>query len=106
VTAVSVKPSAVAAPPLTRPVRRRGPRDRAARVAAAVLLWGYAAVALVPLIVMVLDSLRPNAKVLGDPLGLPTSPTFESYRIAWSQASFATYVQNSALVTIAAVVLC
>jgi raffinose/stachyose/melibiose transport system permease protein len=70
-----------------------------------VLLWGYAAVALVPLIVMVLDSLRPNAKVLGDPLGLPTSPTFESYRIAWSQASFATYVQNSALVTIAAVVL-
>jgi ABC-type glycerol-3-phosphate transport system permease component len=105
VTAVSVEPSAIAAPPLTRPVRRWGPRDRAARVAAAVLLWGYAAVALVPLIVMVLDSLRPSAEVLGDPLGLPTSPTFANYRFAWSQASFATYVQNSALVTIGAVLL-
>jgi raffinose/stachyose/melibiose transport system permease protein len=70
-----------------------------------VLLWSYAALAIIPLVVMVLDSLRPNARVLGDPLGLPTSPTLHNYSTAWTQASFADYVRNSALVTIAAVAL-
>jgi raffinose/stachyose/melibiose transport system permease protein len=43
--------------------------------------------------------------VLSDPLGLPSSPSFSAYSTAWTQASFSTYVLNSALVTIGAVAL-
>lgn len=85
--------------------RQRTPRERLVRTLIAILLWGYAAVAIVPMLVMLIDSLRPNAKVLSDPLGLPTSLDLSSYSTAWTQASFATYVTNSALVTIAAVLL-
>jgi raffinose/stachyose/melibiose transport system permease protein len=75
------------------------------RFAGYLILWAYAAVALVPLIVMVLDSLRPNTEVLSDPLGLPSTLDFGSYSTAWTQASFSTYVRNSVLVTVGAVAL-
>jgi raffinose/stachyose/melibiose transport system permease protein len=81
------------------------PSERVVRLAGYLLLWSYAAVALLPLIVMVLDSLRPNTEVLSHPLALPTAVDFSSYATAWTEASFATYVRNSALVTVAAVVL-
>jgi raffinose/stachyose/melibiose transport system permease protein len=84
---------------------RRWSRERLVRLAGYLLLWSYAAVALVPMIVMVLDSLRPNTQVLSHPLGLPTTLDFSSYRTAWTQASFATYVRNSVVVTVAAVAL-
>jgi raffinose/stachyose/melibiose transport system permease protein len=84
---------------------RRAPRERAVRLAGYLLLWSYAAVAVVPLIVMVLDSLRPNAEVLSHPLALPTSLDLSSYATAWTEASFATYLRNSVLVTVAAVAL-
>jgi raffinose/stachyose/melibiose transport system permease protein len=94
----------------TRPVAgrrasRRTPRERAVRALGFLLLWSYAAVALAPMIVIVLDSLRPNTQVLSHPLGLPTSLDFSSYATAWTQASFATYVRNSVLVTVGAVAL-
>jgi raffinose/stachyose/melibiose transport system permease protein len=87
------------------PKPRRTPRERMVRALVVLLLWSYAAVAIVPMVLMVFDSLRPNAQVLSDPLGLPTSPSLHSYATAWNQASFATYVRNSALVTIGAVLL-
>jgi raffinose/stachyose/melibiose transport system permease protein len=80
-------------------------RERGVRLAGYLLLWAYAAVALAPLIVMVLDSLRPNTEVLSHPLALPTSVDFSSYTTAWTEASFATYMRNSVLVTVAAVAL-
>jgi ABC-type glycerol-3-phosphate transport system permease component len=83
----------------------RDPRDRLIRVLVVLLLWTYAAVSIAPLLVMVFDSLRPNVKVLSDPLGLPTSPTLHSYMTAWTQASFAEYLRNSVLVTVGAVAL-
>ncbi|MFF5288941.1 carbohydrate ABC transporter permease [Paractinoplanes globisporus] len=75
------------------------------RVAGYLLLWSYAAVAVAPLIVMVIDSLRPNTEVLSRPLALPTTVDFSSYATAWTQASFSTYVRNSVLVTVGAVAL-
>jgi raffinose/stachyose/melibiose transport system permease protein len=86
------------------PTRAR-PRERAVRLAGYLLLWAYAAVALAPLLVMVLDSLRPNADVLAHPLALPKALDLSSYSTAWTQASFGTYVRNSVLVTVAAVAL-
>jgi raffinose/stachyose/melibiose transport system permease protein len=105
---IAVREHARAAPAAAarKPKRaKRTPRERAIRVLAVLLLWGYAAVAIVPMIVMLLDSFRSNTDVLSDPLGLPSSPSFASYSTAWTEASFATYVRNSALVTVAAVAL-
>ena len=78
---------------------------KGARFFGYLLLWAYALVALVPLVVMVLDSLRPNTDVLAHPLGLPKALDFSSYVTAWTQASFSTYVRNSVFVTVGAVAL-
>jgi raffinose/stachyose/melibiose transport system permease protein len=85
--------------------RRRTMPERLARGLALLLLWSYVAVALAPLLVMVLDSLRPNTKVLSQPLGLPATLDLSSYGTAWTEASFASYVRNSVLVTVGAVAL-
>ncbi|MGN6753120.1 MAG: carbohydrate ABC transporter permease [Intrasporangium sp.] len=89
-----------------RPPRRRGTRQRPVGGGpAGVFLWGYAAFAIVPLLLMLLSSFRSNADLITDPVGLPTPPTFDSYREAWTTGSFATYFGNSLLVTVGAVAL-
>jgi raffinose/stachyose/melibiose transport system permease protein len=70
-----------------------------------VLLWGYAVVALAPLLVMVLNSLRPSRDIVTDPLGLPSGLDLSAYGRAWQDGSFATYFTNSVLVTVGAVAL-
>jgi raffinose/stachyose/melibiose transport system permease protein len=69
------------------------------------LLWGYAVVALLPLVVMLLNSLRPTSEIFTAPLGLPASPTLRSYVQVWTEASFSTYLVNSLIVTCGAVLL-
>ncbi|CAN7227163.1 carbohydrate ABC transporter permease [Terrabacter sp. LjRoot27] len=90
----------------------RGSRRRPPRVnrpvggaGASVLLWGYAALALVPLLLMVSNSFRTNADLITDPLGLPSPPTTTSYVEAWTTGNFATYFGNSLLVTVGAVAI-
>ena len=87
--------------------RRRPPRANApvGGAGAGVLLWGYAALALVPLLVMVSNSFRTNADLITDPLGLPSPPTTASYVEAWTTGSFATYFGNSLAVTVGAVAI-
>jgi raffinose/stachyose/melibiose transport system permease protein len=75
------------------------------RVAVHLLLWGYAVVALLPLVIMVLNSLRPTSDIFTAPLRLPTSPTLQSYGQVWTEASFSTYFLNSLIVTCGAVLL-
>ncbi|MGI5489212.1 carbohydrate ABC transporter permease [Microtetraspora malaysiensis] len=75
------------------------------RVAVHLLLWGYAVVALLPLVVMLLNSLRPTSEIFTAPLRLPTSPTLHSYLQVWTDASFSTYFLNSLIVTGGAVLL-
>jgi raffinose/stachyose/melibiose transport system permease protein len=92
------------------PPARRSRRSRRSRTGGGVLigllLWGYTAIALAPLLVMVLNSLRPNREIFADPLGLPSTVDFSAYARAWRDASFATYFVNSVLVTVGAVALC
>ncbi|KJK11940.1 sugar ABC transporter permease [Terrabacter sp. 28] len=87
--------------------RRRPPRANApvGGAGAGVLLWGYAALALVPLLVMVSNSVRTNADLITNPLGLPSPPTTASYVEAWTTGSFATYFGNSLAVTVGAVAI-
>ncbi len=85
---------------------RRPRRDRGiGAVATTVVLWVYAAVAIVPLLIMVLNSLRTNRDLATQPLGFPTQPDFTSYQRAWIEASFSTYFLNSILVTVTSVAL-
>jgi raffinose/stachyose/melibiose transport system permease protein len=80
-------------------------KTRMVRLGGYLVLWAYAAAALIPLIIMVIDSLRPNRDVLSHPLALPATLDFSSYATAWTQASFATYARNSVVVTVGAVAL-
>jgi raffinose/stachyose/melibiose transport system permease protein len=74
-------------------------------VTASVALWLYAALALIPLLLMVISSFRSNADLITDPLGAPWPVSTTSYREAWTTGNFATYFWNSLLVTVGAVVL-
>lgn len=73
--------------------------------AGSVVLWGYALLALVPLVLMVTNSFRSNAQLVKDPLGMPLPPSMANYRTAWTEGSMATYFVNSLLITGGAVLL-
>lgn len=70
------------------------------------MLWIYAVIAFGPILIVLIGSLRPNAEILRDPLGLPTSLDFSNYVRAWETASLSTYFINSTFVTVFAVALC
>lgn len=84
---------------------RRRPPVTASGLAANVFLWLYAAFAVSPLLLMVLNSLRTTQDMAQRPLGLPLPPNFESYAKAWVTASFETYFVNSIVVTVCSVLL-
>lgn len=85
--------------------RSRGHLKPVGGVGASVLLWTYAAFALVPLLLMVSSSFRTNADLITDPLGMPWPPSGASYQQAWTVGNFATYFANSLMVTVGAVAL-
>jgi raffinose/stachyose/melibiose transport system permease protein len=85
-----------------RPSRAQAP---VGGLTASLLLWGYAAVALVPLVLMLTSSFRTNADLITDPTGAPWPLSVASYKEAWTAGNFATYFFNSLLVTCGAVLL-
>ncbi len=70
-----------------------------------LLLWGYAAIVLGPLLLVVNDALRPSRDIFRNPLGLATSISFRSFVKAWERANFNVYFFNSLVITVAAVLL-
>ena len=96
------QPTVTEPPAPPRRVRRVSP---VAAGLTSVLLWGYALVAVVPLLVMLTNSVRENRALATEPLGLPLPPDFSSYQRAWIEASFSTYFVNSILVTVTSVVI-
>jgi raffinose/stachyose/melibiose transport system permease protein len=85
--------------------RPRSAQKPVGGVTATVLLWGYAAAALLPLLLMLSSSFRTNADLISDPLGAPWPLSTASYKEAWTVGNFATYFANSLLVTCGAVAL-
>jgi raffinose/stachyose/melibiose transport system permease protein len=88
-----------------RPRRQRPEGHPVGRILANVFLWGYAVIAIGPLLLMVSNSLRTQQQIASEPLGLPVEPTFRSYQDAWLTASFDTYFVNSIIVTVGSVLL-
>jgi raffinose/stachyose/melibiose transport system permease protein len=94
-----------APPAVTRPGRAPRRRGRGGAIASAILLWGYAAVALAPLLLMAVGSLRTERDLADKPIGLPLHPAFENYAKAWSEGGFSAYFVNSIVVSVGSVVL-
>lgn len=100
-----------AAPPTTtsRPAAAsapRGPRTRrTGAVATQVFLWGYAIVAIAPLVIMLLGSFRESADIYREPLGFELPPSVDAYAAAWTRGNFSRYFLNSMIVTVSAVAL-
>ncbi|NOX60563.1 MAG: carbohydrate ABC transporter permease [Chloroflexi bacterium] len=86
-------------------LRGRALRTRLTDIAAYVLLISYAAVVILPLLLVVSNALRPTREIFKNPVGLPTSPSFDSFVKAWEEASFNVYFFNSLMITVASVVL-
>lgn len=70
-----------------------------------VFLWGYAVIAVGPLLLMVSNSFRTQQQIATQPLGLPVPPSLTSFQEAWLTASFDTYFFNSIVVTVGSVLV-
>ncbi len=72
-----------------------------------LLVWGVlltlGLVVILPLIWMVLSSLKVNTQFLSDPFGLPTTLEFSNYVDAWN-LGIGQYLVNSVIVTLVSVV--
>jgi raffinose/stachyose/melibiose transport system permease protein len=64
-----------------------------------VILVLLALFALGPLAILAFNSLKSNAEIGRNPLGLPLSPVFENFPAAWTQGDFATTMVNSIILT-------
>jgi ABC-type glycerol-3-phosphate transport system permease component len=81
------------------------PRRRTAPPIASLLVWAYALLSAFPLIWLGFQSLRTDGQILGNPWGLPLTPTVQGYVTAFSTTPLPQYFLNSLLVTVAVVVL-
>ncbi|GGY88347.1 carbohydrate ABC transporter permease [Streptomyces nitrosporeus] len=94
--------SAPAARPVSRPARRRKPLGNPV-AGLGSLVWLL--IVLVPLYTLVSASLmRQDQALNGDPLAVPTDPTFENYRTVLD-SGFLSLLGNTALVAVATVAI-
>lgn len=56
---------------------------------------------LLPLLYLLNTALKSNDEFIADPVGLVTDPQWGNFASAWEQGSFATYILNSVLYTVA-----
>ncbi|GHH36923.1 carbohydrate ABC transporter permease [Streptomyces candidus] len=83
---------------------RRGGADRVREGGAALnvfshaflVLWAVMAAA--PLIWVAITALRTSGDILGDPMGLPSSPHWQNFANAWTEAHIGQYAVNSLIV--------
>lgn len=76
---------------LSPPARRR---------LVSVILAAICCIHVWPLVWMVFASLKPNAEIFAGGGLLPTAPTLENYRRAWTEAHMSSYFLNTVFVTV------
>ncbi len=72
-------------------------------VVAHVLAWAYAALLVLPMLYLVLSSLKGNLDIFTSPYGLPASPQWGNYAEAWRTARLGSALTTSVYVTLASV---
>jgi len=71
-----------------------------------IVLIGYAALVVYPLLIMVASSLKTTGEIFANPLSLvPATVRLGNYVDAWNQANFGTYFRNSIFVCVVSVLL-
>lgn len=98
-TAILVPPAIVREQRARRRNRRNAPKT------ASIIAWAYALLSAYPLLWLVLQSFRKDADILGDPFGLPLSPTLNGYIKAFKTTPLPQYFLNSLLVTVSVVLV-
>lgn len=70
----------------------------------AVLLL-FSATIVIPLLWVLISSLKTGTEILGSPWSLPASPQWKNYAKAWSEGGIGLYFWNSVLITVAALAI-
>ena len=73
--------------------------------AAHVVLLVFAATALIPLLLVLVNSFKTNAEVTASPFALPKSFSWSNFSTAWEYGHFGTGFVNSALLTATTVLI-
>ena len=68
-------------------------------IARSAVLIVAAAYVLVPIEIMLLESVKNAGQIFSDPLGLPNPLVLQNYEVAWDRAGFSTFAVNSLIVT-------
>jgi raffinose/stachyose/melibiose transport system permease protein len=76
-------------------------------VSAHAVLLLYTAIALFPVLLIIINSFKSRRAIFGSPYTLPTSETFDlvGYETVFKRASFDNYFLNSVVVTVGALIL-
>jgi raffinose/stachyose/melibiose transport system permease protein len=93
----------VATAPWLKAARRPGPVVRSALAQA--LLGANALLVVLPMVFMVLSSLKTTREIFRDPFGVPATLRWDNYAQLWSAAHFAVYFRNSVVVTVLSMAL-
>jgi len=91
----------------SRATRRRGFRSDPSTVTVHILLLFFAILAIGPVLIVIMNSLKTQLGIFSSPFAFPTAETFsiEGYVRALSMGGFGTYYKNSLLATGMSVVL-
>lgn len=91
--------------PATAPAR--APRLDAARLGVHAVLLGYTLLALFPITLILINSVKTKAAIFDDPLALPTATTlsFIGFQKVMASAHFGLYFFNSLVVTLGSLLL-
>jgi raffinose/stachyose/melibiose transport system permease protein len=75
---------------------------RAEKITTYAILIAFSLAALGPILGIISLALHERGSLVGG-LGLPESPTLDTFTYAWDRANFSTYIQSSVIVSIAVV---
>jgi len=85
-------------------LRSRLKKSSASAVSYAVISLGTLIV-IYPFLWTFLMSLRTNQEIFADPWGMPTNPAWENYAVAWTQGNLGVAAWNSAIITVASILV-
>jgi raffinose/stachyose/melibiose transport system permease protein len=70
-----------------------------------VILLANALLVIAPMVIMALSGFKSTREIFQRPFGLPATWSLENFRRVWVEARFALYIQNSVIVTAAALLI-
>jgi N-acetylglucosamine transport system permease protein len=98
-------PDRAAPAPSSPPTRRRSAGDTAVAATSHFLLVLWSAIVIIPLLWVLMSSVKTTDAILSQPLALPTSLNFSNYANAWETAGIGKWFLNTVIVVGCALVI-